>query len=238
MKKNTYSKKEFLKKMRMTSLDFQDWEKALKNNHTIMRSENNARIFTEKDLNLFIKLLDAYNQLNKSKEEIISMHFETTAIVPNQEKITLIDKNNSTPVEQLSTLISQQMEINMEKLKGDIIHSLSQQAEKTNQRLHTIDSHLKQVTQTSQDQAKEFNKVSQLMEENNRSQQETMDLFVQTMEETRMTNLEIAKNERDRFYQDVNEREAVFQDLITNFRQVAAHKEPSTKTPWWHFWKF
>lgn len=238
MKKNTYSKKEFLKKMKMTPLDFQDWEKALKDKHTIMRSENNARIFTDKDIALFKQLLEEYKQSNHTIEEIVSTHFQTTAIVPSEEKITIIDKTNTTPVEQLSTLISQQLELNMEKLKEDIISSLSQQADKTNQRLHSIDSHLKYVTQTNHDQVRELSKVSQLIEENNRSQQETMDLFVQTMEETRMTNLEIAKNERDRFYQDVNEREVVFQELINNFRQVAAHKEPSTKTPWWQFWKF
>jgi hypothetical protein len=39
--------------------------------------------------------------------------------------------------------------------------------------------------------------------------------------------------ERDQFRQDVTQRAAAFQDLLTSFRDVAAAKEKK----WWKFWE-
>jgi len=236
-KKNTYSKKEFLKKIKMTSLEFQEWEKALKNNYTIARTETNARIFTDNDVKLFLTLHQQQVTTSKTKEEIVQALYETTAIIPKEETVTVIDKE-TTPIEQLSTLITNQIELNMDKLKEEIILSLQQQADKTNHRLHSIDSHLKHVAQTNVEQTKELQQMEKMLEENHFIQQENMNVLVQTIEENRITQLEISKNERDRFYRDVSEREVVFQELISNFRHVAATKEPAPKNNWWKFWKF
>lgn len=178
---------------------------------------------------LFFEVMDAYkkNFLNEVKEEIRS--------VVRKEVLTEVKKeiSNGTlrTVKSVQDSIYKSSENTKEQIQ-ELSETISKASEETSDKLRYLSSNIKNVTIETADEV--YSLTKQVVE--------TSDKLSNYIDQTNneISNLadEIAKereflmDDREQYRHEVQQREAAFQQMLANYREVAAAKEKK----WWKFW--
>lgn len=183
-----------------------------------------------KNADQFFNAMDQYKQtfLNEVKEEIRSVlrkevveevkkeiadgaHYTVNTI---SESITKSTATTKAEFQELSGHLEKNAEQTTERLLY-LSKSIANASHETSEEIYTLS---KQLSQSTQD-------LAQYVDITN------TEIF--SLSESIQRDREDRLIERDQFRQDITQREAAFQDLLTSFRDVAAGKEKK----WWKFWE-
>ncbi|WNS73574.1 MerR family transcriptional regulator [Bacillus sp. DTU_2020_1000418_1_SI_GHA_SEK_038] len=91
------------------------------------------------------------------------------------------------------------------------------------------------VTESSEAASEEFKTMIHYISSSAEVTHTEISALIETLNTDREIYLETITREREQYWEDVNHREMMFQDLIVSFRKAAAAEEKVEK-PWWKFW--
>ncbi|MBY0146090.1 MerR family transcriptional regulator [Neobacillus niacini] len=183
-----------------------------------------------KNTDEFFDAMDSYKQtfLSEVKDEIRSVLRKEVVEEVKKE----ISKGTFYTVKSLSDSIYKSSANTKAEIEELSVH-LEKTAEQTTERLHYLS---KSIANASHETSEEIYTLSKQLSDSTEELAHYVDITnteILSLSEVIEKDREERVKERDQFRQDVTQREAAFQDLLTSFRDVAAAKEKK----WWKFWE-
>jgi DNA-binding transcriptional MerR regulator len=183
-----------------------------------------------KNTDEFFDAMDSYKQtfLSEVKDEIRSVLRKEVVEEVKKE----ISKGTFYTVKSLSDSIYKSSANTKAEIE-ELSEHLEKTAEQTTERLHYLS---KSIANASHETSEEIYTLSKQLSDSTEELAHYVDITnteILSLSEVIERDREERVKERDQFRQDVTQREAAFQDLLTSFRDVAAAKEKK----WWKFWE-
>lgn len=177
----------------------------------------------------FFMAMDQYKKtfLNEVKNEIRSA--VRTEVVEEVKKE--ISKGNVYTVKSLSDSLYK-ASANMQDEMKELAFTLQKTADLTDKTFIRID---KSIAQQSIENSEEFYSISKQLAETSEELSHYIDVTnreLSTLTETLESQHEYFLEDREKFRNEVKQRELAFQGMLTSFREAAAEKEKK----WWKFW--
>jgi DNA-binding transcriptional MerR regulator len=161
-----------------------------------------------------------FQELNEKITEAAEIN--TDAYHNLSTTIELSSQNTFKTFEMLANNISESSEVT----SGEITSLGNQLMKSSNQLMNSSKASTEEVkniiNKISTHQEETNNEISHLVDSINKDRE----IFIETLNEERM-----------HFSREIRSREAVFQNLVTSFRNSAAAKEEKVDRKWWKFWK-
>jgi DNA-binding transcriptional MerR regulator len=183
-----------------------------------------------KNTDEFFDAMDSYKQtfLSEVKDEIRSVLRKEVVEEVKKE----ISKGTFYTVKSLSDSIYKSSANTKAEIE-ELSEHLEKTAEQTTERLHYLS---KSIANASHETSEEIYTLSKQLSDSTEELAHYVDITnteILSLSEVIEKDREERVKELDQFRQDVTQREAAFQDLLTSFRDVAAAKEKK----WWKFWE-
>jgi DNA-binding transcriptional MerR regulator len=183
-----------------------------------------------KNTDEFFDAMDSYKQtfLSEVKDEIRSVLRKEVVEEVKKE----ISKGTFYTVKSLSDSIYKSSANTKAEIE-ELSEHLEKTAEQTTERLHYLS---KSIANASHETSEEIYTLSKQLSDSTEELAHYVDITnteILSLSEVIERDREERVKDRDQFRQDVTQREAAFQDLLTSFRDVAAAKEKK----WWKFWE-
>lgn len=125
---------------------------------------------------------------------------------------------------------------NASELTSESLEALSKRVAKaskgTSEQLRSI---VHRVTESSEAASEEFKTMIHYISSSAEVTHTEISALIETLNTDREIYIETITREREQYWEDVHQREMMFQDLIVSFRKAAAAEEKVEK-PWWKFW--
>ncbi|MDP4106179.1 MAG: MerR family transcriptional regulator [Bacillota bacterium] len=177
----------------------------------------------------FFMAMDQYKKtfLNEVKNEIRSA--VRTEVVEEVKKE--ISKGNVYTVKSLSDSLYK-ASANVQDEMKELAFTLQKTADLTDKTFIRID---KSIAQQSIENSEEFYSISKQLAETSEELSHYIDVTnreLSTLTETLESQHEYFLEDREKFRNEVKQRELAFQGMLTSFREAAAEKEKK----WWKFW--
>ncbi|MDP4155801.1 MAG: MerR family transcriptional regulator [Bacillota bacterium] len=177
----------------------------------------------------FFMAMDQYKKtfLNEVKNEIRSA--VRTEVVEEVKKE--ISKGNVYTVKSLSDSLYK-ASANVQDEMKELAFTLQKTADLTDKTFIRID---KSIAQQSIENSEEFYSISKQLAETSEELSHYIDVTNRelcTLTETLESQHEYFLEDREKFRNEVKQRELAFQGMLTSFREAAAEKEKK----WWKFW--
>lgn len=166
-------------------------------------------------------LIAETKELTEESIEALASQLNTTA------------ENTTDNLVTLSHYITSSAESTSESLES-LTKKIAVSTENTNDTISTLSDGFAKVTKNTNDT---FRSISNTIANSSLSTQHELSNLVDAINKDRELYLETLHEERMHFKQEIRTREAVFQDMVSNFRTTAATKEIKENKKWWKFWK-
>lgn len=192
----------------------------------VVTNEENAI----KNADQFFDAMDTYKQtfLSEVKDEIRSVLRKEVVEEVKKE----ISKGTFYTVKSISDSIYKSSASTKAEIEGLSEH-IEKSAEQTTERLHYLS---KSIVNASHETSEEIYTLSKQLSESTEELAHYVDITnteIMGLSEVIEKDREDRGKERDQFRNEITQREAAFQDLLTSFRDVAAAREKK----WWKFWE-
>ncbi|NWQ42017.1 MerR family transcriptional regulator [Bacillus sp. EB106-08-02-XG196] len=183
-----------------------------------------------KNADQFFDAMDTYKQtfLSEVKDEIRSVLRKEVVEEVKKE----ISKGTFYTVKSISDSIYKSSASTKAEIEGLSEH-IEKSAEQTTERLHYLS---KSIVNASHETSEEIYTLSKQLSESTEELAHYVDITnteIMSLSEVIEKDREDRGKERDQFRNEITQREAAFQDLLTSFRDVAAAREKK----WWKFWE-
>lgn len=183
-----------------------------------------------KNADQFFDAMDTYKQtfLSEVKDEIRSVLRKEVVEEVKKE----ISKGTFYTVKSISDSIYKSSASTKAEIEGLSEH-IEKSAEQTTERLHYLS---KSIVNASHETSEEIYTLSKQLSESTEELAHYVDITnteIMSLSEVIEKDREDRGKERDQFRNEITQREAAFQDLLTGFRDVAAAREKK----WWKFWE-
>jgi DNA-binding transcriptional MerR regulator len=183
-----------------------------------------------KNADEFFDAMDSYKQtfLSEVKDEIRSV-LRKEVVEEVRKEIT---KGTYYTVKSLSDSIYKSSATTKAGIE-ELSDHLEKTAEQTTERLHYLS---KSIANASHETSEEIYTLSKQLSDSTEELAHYVDITnteILSLSDAIEKDREERGKERDQFRQDLTQREAAFQDLLTSFRDVAAAREKK----WWKFWE-
>jgi len=179
--------------------------------------------------NVFFEAMETYkrNFIDEVKQEITQVIRHEVIDEVKKE----ISNGNLRTVKTLSNSIYKSTENTKLELQG-LTESVEKASEVTSGKLQSISNRLKNVTKETSNHisalSRQFAETSQEMVRYTEITRQDL----AALSDTISGDYEAYKAENNQFRQEIQQREVAFQQMLSNFRDVAAAKEKK----WWKFW--
>lgn len=183
-----------------------------------------------KNADQFFDAMDNYKQtfLSEVKDEIRSVLRKEVVEEVKKE----ISKGTYYTVKSISDSIYKTSATTKAEIE-ELSEHIEKTAEQTTERLHYLS---KSIVNASHETSEEIYTLSKQLSESTEELAHYVDITnteIISLSEVIEKDREDRGKERDQFRHEITQREAVFQDLLTSFRDVAAAREKK----WWKFWE-
>jgi DNA-binding transcriptional MerR regulator len=183
-----------------------------------------------KNADQFFDAMDNYKQnfLSEVKDEIRSVLRKEVVEEVKKE----ISKGTFYTVKSISDSIYKTSATTKAEIE-ELSEHIEKTAEQTTERLHYLS---KSIVNASHETSEEIYTLSKQLSESTEELAHYVDITnteIVSLSEVIEKDREDRGKERDQFRHEITQREAVFQDLLTSFRDVAAAREKK----WWKFWE-
>ncbi|WP_052352778.1 MerR family transcriptional regulator [Neobacillus dielmonensis] len=195
----------------------------------IPEPEPQAMEFTASNTSLFFEAMDTYskNFLNEVKEEIRTTVRKEVIDEVKKE----ISKGTLLTVKSISDSVYKSNANTQEEIK-ELSHSINKASEVTADRIQYLSKSIQNVSIETYEEITNLSKqLDDTTEEITRYFDHTNNEIYQ-LAENLAQDRDFLMEDREQFRRDIRQREAAFQQMLTNFREVAAAKEKK----WWRFW--
>lgn len=190
--------------------------------------------------------------IEEVKKEISKSSLDTVKSL--SKSISRLKKNTKSELEGISDQLSETSETSSEMIKNlsnsveltshntfktfEILSTnIAESTEMTTEEIAALSSRISETTKTS---AKEMKAIIQnLSNEISEAQKGTkneISHLTESLNKDREMYIEALQEERLHFAKEIRTREAVFQNLVENFRNTASAKESAESKKWWKFW--
>jgi methyl-accepting chemotaxis protein len=193
--------------------------------HEVTNEEN-----AMKNADQFFDAMDTYKQtfLSEVKDEIRSVLRKEVVEEVKKE----ISKGTFYTVKSISDSIYKTSATTKAEIE-ELSEHIEKTTEQTTERLHYLS---KSIVNASHETSEEIYTLSKQLSESTEELAHYVDITnteIISLTDVIEKDREERGKERDQFRYEVTQREAVFQDLLTSFRDVAAAREKK----WWKFWE-
>jgi DNA-binding transcriptional MerR regulator len=193
--------------------------------HEVTNEENAI-----KNADQFFDAMDTYKQtfLSEVKDEIRSVLRKEVVEEVKKE----ISKGTFYTVKSISDSIYKTSATTKAEIE-ELSEHIEKTTEQTTERLHYLS---KSIVNASHETSEEIYTLSKQLSESTEELAHYVDITnteIISLTDVIEKDREERGKERDQFRYEVTQREAVFQDLLTSFRDVAAAREKK----WWKFWE-
>jgi DNA-binding transcriptional MerR regulator len=183
-----------------------------------------------KNADQFFDAMDTYKQtfLSEVKDEIRSVLRKEVVEEVKKE----ISKGTFYTVKSISDSIYKSSASTKAEIE-ELSEHIEKSAEQTTERLHYLS---KSIVNASHETSEEIYTLSKQLSESTEELAHYVDITnteIMSLSEVIEKDREDRGKERDQFRNEITQREAAFQDLLTSFRDVAAAREKK----WWKFWE-
>jgi DNA-binding transcriptional MerR regulator len=183
-----------------------------------------------KNADQFFDAMDNYKQtfLSEVKDEIRSVLRKEVVEEVKKE----ISKGTFYTVKSISDSIYKTSATTKAEIE-ELSEHIEKTAEQTTERLHYLS---KSIVNASHETSEEIYTLSKQLSESTEELAHYVDITnteIVSLSEVIEKDREDRGKEREQFRQEITQREAAFQDLLTSFRDVAAAREKK----WWKFWE-
>ncbi len=186
--------------------------------------------------------------LEEVKKEISKGSVQTVKCL--SRSIYKLGENTKSEIQELSNIMTESSESTSETLES-LSNNLIKTTDHTSK---TVESLSKRMENASENTSKTLESISsgflQATEQTSKTLEIISDNFVQATDHTkheishlvdslnndRELYIETLQEERKHFTKEIRSREAIFQNLVTTFRNTAVGKEHLENRKWWKFW--
>lgn len=172
-------------------------------------------------------LQELSNMINESSENT------TENIVTLSHIITATSEHTSGTIENLSNRVAANSENTLESLNA-ISQRIAATSGNTTASIKTLSEEIENVSINTTEKIDSLSRSISMAADITHHE---LSNLVDSINKDRELYIQTLHQERLHFNQEIRSREAMFQDLVSSFRNTAASKDPKDNKKWWMFWK-